>query len=337
MMNFSSQIMHYLHSLSPEATSRVLWLGAATTAAALIFTSNAVADASSGDKTSTSHKNATPITQGKSFSLGQKSTLLQGQEQPSNPTTTTKPMYSNVRQARRWTWSDLFGGRRPWREEFDQHVQALYDKKNNNCSTYKAMPDPAKVMIPSHAIAGALLKEHYIEAYRVYEKVYDEFDNKNNGDGNVDSTAAAEAEAAAPSSTDRTQTTLQRTAAAVASKDQSAQVVGLVRLGTQVDGHEGIVHGGILAMLMDDVLGYGFYSVGWPAAFTANLNINYRAPVPAETILRIECFLEKHERRKLYWRICVTDARKGDIVFADATCLFVIPKQIYEKVLQAEK
>lgn len=208
-------------------------------------------------------------------------------------------LFPDLRPPRQWTWGDLFG-RPHWRVQFDRYAQDLI--RNDR---YQAMPDPAQVMIPSHAIAGALLKEHHIEAYRVYQ--------------------------ATP---DFSKTVLERTIAAC--QTTKPQVVGLVRVGTQVDGHQGIVHGGILAMLIDDTLGYGFYSVGWPAAFTANLSVNYRAPVPAQTILRIECFLEKQERRKLHWRVRVTDAGNTETIFADATSLFVVPKHIYEQILQGE-
>lgn len=200
----------------------------------------------------------------------------------------------------------------PWPVALDRHSADLLRD-----GAYAAFPDPAAVMIPSHAIAGALLKEHHIEAYRVYYKTAWDDERTTDDDKNV------------------ARFDVSRTAAAAASDE--AAVVALVRVGTRVDGHAGIVHGGILAMLVDDVLGYGFYSVGWPAAFTANLSVDYRAPVPAQTILRLECRLEKYERRKLYWRVRVTDAHRRDKVYVEATCLFVIPRHVHEKVWRDEE
>ena len=214
-----------------------------------------------------------------------------------------KTLFPDVRPpARKWTsLSSMLWGRPDWPTQYQAFQDALL-----HGNQYQAMPDPASVMHPSHAIAGALLKEHHIEAYRVFQKT--------------------------PSS--NVTRVSERTDAAAASNDP--QVVALVRVGTRVDGHEGIVHGGIVAMLVDDVLGYGFYSIGWPAAFTANLSVNYRQPIPAATILRIECYFERQERRKLYWKIRVVDARKPSVLYVDATSLFVIPKQIYQQVLEKE-
>ena len=194
----------------------------------------------------------------------------------------TKPLYPDLRPAR---CPSLQANDAEWATHFAQLQDELL--RHN----YRAMPDPATVMVPSHAIAGALLREHHIEAYRIYQHNTHQSSNSQG----------------------------------------QPQVVGLVRVGTRVDGHEGIVHGGIIAMLVDDVLGYGFYSIGWPAAFTANLSLNYRAPVPAASILRIECYFERQERRKLYWKVRVVDARRPSILYVDATSLFVIPKHIYEQ------
>jgi hypothetical protein len=35
-------------------------------------------------------------------------------------------------------------------------------------------------------------------------------------------------------------------------------VAAVLRLGRSLDGHEGIVHGGIMALLIDNVLGFGY-------------------------------------------------------------------------------
>eukprot|EP00977_Amphora_coffeiformis_P007237 scaffold1569_cov171-Amphora_coffeaeformis.AAC.23 len=223
-----------------------------------------------------------------------------------NNNTITKPIYPDLRPPTpRWSWSSIFGMTSSnWRSQY----QRLEDNLERH--EYQAMPDPATVMIPSHAITGALLKEHYIEKYRIYSSK---------------SSAAAH----------QHETTAQRTARAT--QVTEPQIVALVRVGTQVDGHEGIVHGGIIAILIDDVLGYGFYSIGWPAAFTANLSINYRNPVPAASILRIECFFEGQERRKLHWKIRVVDAKRPSVLYAEASSLFVVPQMIFDQVLQQDE
>jgi len=218
----------------------------------------------------------------------------------------TKPIYPDLRPtAPRWSWDSIFGmlPTSDWRTRYGRLQRDLENED------YHAMPDPATVMIPSHAITGALLKEHYIEAYRIY------CSNKASGQ--------------------ERETTAQRTTEAARATEP--QIVALVRVGTQVDGHEGIVHGGIIAILIDDVLGYGFYSIGWPAAFTANLSINYRKPVPAASILRIECYFEGQERRKLHWKVRVVDAKRPSILYAEASSLFVVPKKIFEQVLQQDE
>jgi acyl-coenzyme A thioesterase PaaI-like protein len=112
-------------------------------------------------------------------------------------------------------------------------------------------------------------------------------------------------------------------------------VVAAVQLGNSLDGHQGVVHGGILALLMDDVLGFGFYALDVPYAVTANLNINYRRSVPSGSVIRIYVYLQERVGRKLYWRV---EMRSPDskIAYCDATGLFIIPKHIYDQMNESE-
>jgi uncharacterized protein (TIGR00369 family) len=112
-------------------------------------------------------------------------------------------------------------------------------------------------------------------------------------------------------------------------------VVGAVQLGTSLNGHEGVVHGGILALLLDDILGFGFYALEIPYAVTANLNINYRRPVPEGSTVRIYAYLQQQEGRKLRWQVEMKSP-DGKITYCDATSLFVIPKEVYENMEKQE-
>lgn len=102
-------------------------------------------------------------------------------------------------------------------------------------------------------------------------------------------------------------------------------VTAHVAFGEHLDGHPGIVHGGILSLMFDDLMGFGFYSLGIPMAFTANLNVDYRAPVPAGTRVRIDAQLESREGRKLFWKAQMTSLDQK-ILYAEATSLYIIPR-----------
>jgi acyl-coenzyme A thioesterase PaaI-like protein len=120
----------------------------------------------------------------------------------------------------------------------------------------------------------------------------------------------------------------------------TTRVRAVVELGGKLNGHPGVIHGGLLALLIDDVLGFGFRAAGVPMAMTANLNINYLAPVPANTTILIDAYLVRREGRKLYWKVVVTNnanaAAVADdddgpphntVVYCNATSLYIIPRQ----------
>lgn len=59
-------------------------------------------------------------------------------------------------------------------------------------------------------------------------------------------------------------------------KNDSDEIVCLIKFGKSLNGYPGIVHGGITALLFDNTFGWVFLALKAPHGVTANLNINYR-------------------------------------------------------------
>lgn len=109
-------------------------------------------------------------------------------------------------------------------------------------------------------------------------------------------------------------------------------ILARVALGKNLDGHTGVIHGGILALLLDDLMGFAFHVMGIPTAFTANLTIDYRTPVMANThvVVRVKC--ERHEGRKLYF-VAQVMSPDQTILYVEARSLYIIPK-VQESVVR---
>ena len=176
-------------------------------------------------------------------------------------------------------------------------------------SRYRLMDLPSRAGSDAHVIYGALLKENCVESYHAYK--------------NLDYSYS-------PATTTTTTTSEDN------DDDDPVVVVAVAELGHSVTGHPGVVHGGVLALLIDDVLGYAYEALGdVPLAVTANLNINYLQAVPAGSALLIEARLQQREGRKLFWKVRVLDAavasdKNGEsAIYCEATCLFIIPRNVY--------
>ena len=102
-------------------------------------------------------------------------------------------------------------------------------------------------------------------------------------------------------------------------------LIAFVKFGGSVDGHPGVVHGGILSLIFDDALGFGYEAIGVSHAVTANLNIDFRAPVPAGAHVRVAAQLEHREGRKLFWTSQMTSLDKS-VLYAEAKSLYIIPR-----------
>ena len=112
---------------------------------------------------------------------------------------------------------------------------------------------------------------------------------------------------------------------------QGKEYVQICHLGEDLCGHPGIIHGGFLATMLDEGLARTcFAALPHKVGMTANLNINYRAPAQANQYVVLRGTTTKVEGRKAWVEGRVeTLAGEGEtpIVLADATALFISPKQ----------
>lgn len=108
-------------------------------------------------------------------------------------------------------------------------------------------------------------------------------------------------------------------------------LVSISYLGHELCGHPGIIHGGLLATMLDEGLARCcFAALPHKVGMTANLNINYRAPAMAETYVVLKATTTKVEGRKAWVEGRIeTLVGEGEtpVVLAEATALFVSPKQ----------
>jgi acyl-coenzyme A thioesterase PaaI-like protein len=109
-----------------------------------------------------------------------------------------------------------------------------------------------------------------------------------------------------------------------------ADLVSIVYLGKALCGHPGVVHGGMLATLMDEGLARTCFSaLPNKVGMTANLNIDYRAPCRAEQFVVLKAKTTKVEGRKAWvegrLETLPADGSQGKLL-VEGRGLFVEPK-----------
>jgi acyl-coenzyme A thioesterase PaaI-like protein len=106
--------------------------------------------------------------------------------------------------------------------------------------------------------------------------------------------------------------------AADISRDGDEAVLSIV-LGPAFEGAPDRAHGGVVAALVDEVMGF-VLSINATPAYTGRLSVTYRAPTPLGEELEIRARLRSREGRKL--RI-EAEARCGDTLVAEGEGLFI--------------
>lgn len=108
-------------------------------------------------------------------------------------------------------------------------------------------------------------------------------------------------------------------------------LVAISYLGHELCGHPGIIHGGLLATMIDEGLARCcFAALPHKVGVTANLNVNYRFPVKAGSYVVLRAKTTRAEGRKAWVEGRVeTLVGEGEtpVVLAEATALFVSPRQ----------
>ena len=96
-------------------------------------------------------------------------------------------------------------------------------------------------------------------------------------------------------------------------------------------GYPGIVHGGIVASLVDEALGrVHMGSADDPRfMFTARISVNYRKPVPTGKPIRIVAHAVKR-KRKTATSVCEIYGPEGDLLAEADAILINIPKAMLE-------
>ncbi|MCF2526429.1 PaaI family thioesterase [Yinghuangia soli] len=100
---------------------------------------------------------------------------------------------------------------------------------------------------------------------------------------------------------------------------EPVEIRGRVTLTAQHGGPPGRVHGGVVATVLDQILGVAASASG-PAGFTVGLEIRYRKATPYDVPLELAARFDRRVGRKTF---ATAEIRAGGVVTAEATAVFV--------------
>ncbi|KAF4985199.1 hypothetical protein FDECE_16740 [Fusarium decemcellulare] len=108
--------------------------------------------------------------------------------------------------------------------------------------------------------------------------------------------------------------------------DEAGSLLAFYHLGRRLSGHSGLVHGGISAVLLDECMGRAsFPRLDGKIAVTANLTLNYKSPIPVDSIILVRADVTEVQGRKAWVRGVIENAEDGQVL-VEATGLYIEPK-----------
>ncbi|KAI8349211.1 HotDog domain-containing protein [Choanephora cucurbitarum] len=101
----------------------------------------------------------------------------------------------------------------------------------------------------------------------------------------------------------------------------------VLHFGTHLCGHDGIIHGGLAATVLDEMLAYvTIPSLPGHTGFTANLNVDYRKPILSDQWVIVRGELERLEGRKAWGKARIETIDDVPVVLTEATALYISPR-----------
>jgi uncharacterized protein (TIGR00369 family) len=110
--------------------------------------------------------------------------------------------------------------------------------------------------------------------------------------------------------------------------DTRQRIVGRFRLGEEYQGGSGFLHGGIIALLLDEVMSKAtrFHA---EHAVTADLHVEYKKPIPVNAEIVVEGFVTRRDGRQLYHEGEIRN-EAGDLLARGEGRFVVIDKNKYQ-------
>jgi acyl-coenzyme A thioesterase PaaI-like protein len=114
---------------------------------------------------------------------------------------------------------------------------------------------------------------------------------------------------------------------------EQQRVTGSVCFGPAFEGAPGVVHGGLLAAVLDEALGMATMFAG-ELCMTGEITLRYRRPTPVGTPLRIAARCDRREGRRVFTSGEILD---GDTPMVEARGTFVAVGTRRFRQLDAER
>ena len=109
---------------------------------------------------------------------------------------------------------------------------------------------------------------------------------------------------------------------------KSGEVAAEIRIPEAYQGYPGVVHGGIIAALLDEVSGRAHMTEQVQFMYTAQLNVRYRKPVPTNTLLLLKGTAGERKGRVAHARGEILDQDGRLLAEADAVLVDVPQEQL---------
>jgi acyl-coenzyme A thioesterase PaaI-like protein len=106
------------------------------------------------------------------------------------------------------------------------------------------------------------------------------------------------------------------------------EFIFVITLGSGLNGHSDTLHGGVVGLLMDEIMGYAALYTRSPemTSYTATMTLNYKKPILTPSVILCRSTLEEKSQGRKMWTSGTLEDGEGGI-YATGTALFIETKR----------
>lgn len=116
------------------------------------------------------------------------------------------------------------------------------------------------------------------------------------------------------------------------SEASHGEIITILKIGSGVNGHIDICHGGFVSLLLDEIKGTAADSIRpqYKNTMSAYLKVDYKKPVPTPTVVLCRAWVQRTEGRKMFTEGTIEDGE--GVVYAKGEALFIVIPKVMAKV-----
>jgi len=110
--------------------------------------------------------------------------------------------------------------------------------------------------------------------------------------------------------------------------EENGKVYTETKISKYYSGYKGVIHGGIISTLLDEVMFWACYVKAQRSVLTVDMRVRFRKILKPSVVIRVEGWVVGGKRNILKAKGILKDSKDSSIIYAEAEGTYIIPHNL---------